>query len=324
MLLAQSVTMANMVDIANVNNAKKLLKDANGAIKNLFVFRCPPTGYTVTNNGGLNAEVIAAIPKAQELVDQEFSEYRYCNIVVEGRNFNGSAGDATNLRSLAAPNVAVVIAADLDVSAINALHNGYAAIGDVAGLVSLAAVSQNIGEKVAEFNLENKAQGWFEKVGISSNLTISSYAANALDTLNTKGYIFADFVPGLPGVYLNDSHMAVVASSDYAYLENNRTINKAIELARTALLPKVNSRLFVDPVTGFLATAEVAGLEELARVSLLPMQTDGDISGGIDAYINPEQDLLSTSELEVELTFIPRAIARAITLKIGFTNPFNS
>jgi hypothetical protein len=192
------------------------------------------------------------------------------------------------------------------------------------GLISLAAVSQNIGEKTPEFNLENKARGWFIKVGLSSNALMSTYAANALDTLNTKGYIFAETIPGLAGVYLNDSHSATLASSDYAYIENNRTINKAITLARTALLPKVNSRLFVDPVTGFLAISEIAGLEELTRESVRPMLADGDISGGIDAYIDPEQDLLSTSELEIELTFIPRAIARAITLKIGFSNPFNS
>jgi hypothetical protein len=51
------------------------------------------------------------------------------------------------------------------------------------------------------------------------------------------------------------------------------------------------------------------------------MVADGDISGGVDAYVDPAQDVLSTSKIEVLLTFVPVAINRKITLKIGFDNP---
>jgi hypothetical protein len=73
-----------------------------------------------------------------------------------------------------------------------------------------------------------------------------------------------------------------------------------------------------------MAVETVKDLETITKVSLDPMVASGDISGGVDAYINPEQNVLATSEFEVLLTFIPVAIGRRITLKVGFRNPLNT
>jgi hypothetical protein len=51
------------------------------------------------------------------------------------------------------------------------------------------------------------------------------------------------------------------------------------------------------------------------------MQTAGDISGGIDTYVDPSQNVLSTSDLVVAMTFVPVSIGRQITIQIGFSNP---
>ena len=320
----QTAKLADMCDVTQ-NYAKKLLKDAAGKIKFVGVGRNPATGYTPTLSNGLDEDVLNAVPNAQAIYDSEFAEFRYASFLIEGRSFNGTAAAAQDLRTLTAENVSVTIAADPAISGANAAYAGYAALGDVLGLISLAAVSQDPGELNPAFNLQNAGLGMFVTAGLSSNLAISSYNDADLDQLNAKGYIFPDVIAGISGFYLSDSHTcSAISNNDYAYIEANRTIEKAIFLSRTALLPKVKSRLKVDPATGQLDDDVRKSLEQTGVASLEPMQDDGDLSGGIDFYIDPSQNILSTSNLNVQATFVPVAIGRQITISIGFSNPFKS
>lgn len=310
-----------MLDIANVNNAKKLLKDQNGRIKLLGVIRNPDGAYTPTLTTGLDAEVIAAIPKAQQLIEQEAAEFRYCSVVIEGRSYNGTAANALDLRTLDAEGVSVVIGADNTISASNARYNGYAAVGDFLGMASKAAVSQNCGELIEDFNLVDAGNDLFTNVGLSSNAKIETIDEATLNTLDGKGYIFVERASGISGAWFNDTHTCIPITSDYFSLEANRTINKAINNARVALLPKVKGRLLADEATGLLSDSSRGNLEDVAKDSIDPMKTDGDISGGIDAWIDPLTDVLAGVNIEVQLTFIPRPIGRSISVAVGFSNP---
>jgi hypothetical protein len=321
MLVAQAVTLTEMVDKENEYLAK-LLREKNGEIVQWAVARNPVVGYTPTLVTGLDEDVVNAVPKAQELIEFEETKFRFSDGFIEGRSFNGTATNALDVRSLTADGVSVVISADTSISAAKEIYNGYAAVGDVLGICSLVAVSQNIGELADDFNLTDADNEAFITAGLSSNKAMSDYTDTAIETLNDKGYIFAEATPGRAGFWLNDSHNCVALTSDFAYKETSRTIKKAIKLARIALLPRIKRRIPVDTTTGFIAKTEAKDLETVIETSIAIMQSDGDISGGIDSYVNPEQDVLSTSEFECELTFVPVAIGRAITLKIGFNNPF--
>jgi len=322
MVLAQTATIADMVDIANVNNAKKLSKDSAGRVKMIFVNRNPATGYTPTLTTGLDADVVAAIPKAQALVEEEAGEHRNISIVLEGRSFNGTAAAALDLRTLDAEGVSVVIAADPDISDNHALYAGYAAIGDFAGMITKAAVSQNCAEPIDEFNVVNAAKGHYATIGLSSNLGLNTYTNTSLNTLDTKGYIFVEGVPDLTGAWFNDTHTAVAVTVDYAYIENNRTIDKILRLSRAAIMPNLKGRLSVDEETGYLDPHQKSNLEDIVKAALEIMLTDGDVSGGIDCYINEKVNLLSGGTLVFEVSAVPKAIGRLITLKVGFNNPF--
>jgi hypothetical protein len=320
----QTASLADMVNVTGAY-AAVLLRSQNGKIKYLGVGRNPAGGYTPTLAGGVDNDVTAAIANAQALYDSEFIKFRYADFLIEGRSFNGTAAAATDLRTLAAPNVSVTIIADPAISGANAAYHGYAAVGDVLGLISLAAVSQDPGELTPAFNLQNTGLGLFVTAGLSSNLNISSYADADLGTLNDKGYLFPDVTAGVDGYFISDSHTcSAIAGNDYAYIENNRTIEKMIFLARTAILPLVKSRLKVDPKTGFILPQVCKTIETTGNRSIAGMQTDGDLSGGIDTYVDPNQNLLGGANLNVELTAVPVSIGRAITLSIGFSNPLNS
>jgi len=320
----QTAKLADLVDVAQ-NYAPKLLREQAGKVKFLGVARNPAAGYTPVLANGLDSDVLAAVANAQALYTSEFGQFRYADFLIEGRSFNGTAAAAKDLRTLLSPNVSVTIVADPAISGANAAYAGYAAVGDVLGIISQAAVSQDPGELTPAFNLNNNGLGMFLTAGLSSNADIHTYAAADLDLLNDKGYICPDVVAGLDGFYLNDSHTcSALLNNDYAYIENNRTIEKMIFLARTAILPKVKSRLKIDPSNGQLLAEECKAIETIGKSALQGMVTDGDLSGGVDCYVEPEQDLLSGADLQIEISAVPISIGRQIAIGIGFSNPFKS
>lgn len=327
LVVAQTVTQAQMADKANAGYVKKLIKDSAGRVKLVAIARNPATGYTPTITTGLDADVLAAIPKAQALLDEEFAQFRFAEIFLEGRSYTGAASAAQDLRaieSVSAPNVSVVIHQDMDVAALDALFAGCAQVEDFLAMESLAAVSQNAGERIAQFNLTRVADGLNIRVGLSSNLAAASYSDTDLDTLHDKGFLFAEPVSGIDGHFFNDTSTCVAITSDYAFVENNRTINKAVMLGRLSLVPSINARLRVDQETGKLLDIERSRLEDTVSGSLDVMLRDGDISGGVEVFINPDQNLLAGDDIEIELGFVPVSIGRKIKLKVGFSNPFNN
>jgi len=320
----QSASLADMTNITGVY-VPVLLRAMAGKVKYVGVARNPAVGYVPVLAGGADSDVAAAVANAQALYDAEFAQFRYAGFLIEGRSFNGTAAAATDLRTLGCPNVSITWIADPAISGANALYNGYAAVGDTLGLISLAAVSQDAGELTPAFNLQNKGLGLFLTAGLSSNLSVNSYSDADLDMLNDKGYIFPDVTAGIDGFYISDSHTcSAIGNNDYAYIENNRTIEKAIFLARSAILPLVKSRLKADPNTGLLLPQVCKSIEATGNRSLGGMLTDGDISGGIDTYVDPNQNVLSTSQLLIQITFVPVSIGRQITISIGFSNPLKT
>jgi hypothetical protein len=79
----------------------------------------------------------------------------------------------------------------------------------------------------------------------------------------------------------------------------------------------------VDSQNGQLAPNVVAMLETVGSKAITDqLLTVGEISG-FTFTIDPEQDILATSQLEAVLGIIPVGTARMIIVKIGFVNPFN-
>ncbi|MCC9016472.1 DUF2586 family protein [Flavobacterium lipolyticum] len=194
------------------------------------------------------------------------------------------------------------------------VYKNTAAVGLALGAVSRAKVSENIAW-IEKFNLTGEG---FSKVGFIGGQPIKSLADSR--TLNEKKYIFVKTHTGLPGLYFNDSHTCTTGTSDYAYVENNRTINKATRLLRTALLPKLASPVLVD-IDGKLPQSVSKSFEGLCRSALEGMVANQEVSA-FDVYVDPKQNILATSELKVKAEITPVGTARKIKVDLGFKNPF--
>ncbi|HEU0126794.1 MAG TPA: DUF2586 family protein, partial [Flavobacterium sp.] len=193
-------------------------------------------------------------------------------------------------------------------------YTNTAAVGLALGALSKAKVSENIAW-IEKFNLTGNG---FAKPGFVGGSEIKSLGE--LRTLNEKRYIFTQTHTGLAGVYFNDSHTCTTGTSDFAYIENNRTVNKATRLLRTALLPKLASPVLVD-IDGKLPQSVSKSFEDLCRNALEGMVANQEVSA-FDVYVDPKQNILATSELKVKAEITPIGTARKIMVDLGFKNPF--
>lgn len=272
--------------------------------------------YTATAYAGIVAQV-GTIKTFSNALD---ALYAPCVFVTNVKD-EVTAVDGTSqpdLRAAAAPTVSVLISGDgtgkgfeiADDLSINYVP----ALGTVLGMMARAKVHENVGW-VANFNLADGAE--LQDAIFSNAAAYNTVAAAVLDTLNTKGYLFLRRHVGVTGTYVNDTHTAEAATSDYAYIENNRTVQKAKRLLRTALIPQLMSPLTVD-ADGKLSADTVKFFENLASRPLERMVSAGELSAQ-QVIIDPDQDVLATSTLSIQVNLVPRGVARTIEVTIGFT-----
>ena len=184
------------------------------------------------------------------------------------------------------------------------------AIGVVLGLLSAAAVHQSI--------------GWVKNFPTGVNVpafgdgTLYRNLDKALvEQLDNDRYIFFVTHIGQAGSYVNDSHTMDSATSDYAMIENVRTMDKAVRGIRTYLIPELGGNIYIDAETGNMQSYSISHLETTANKALEDMEKAGELSG-YKVEIDPEQDVLSTSMVEIVIRQVAVGVMRKIKVKIGF------
>lgn len=210
-------------------------------------------------------------------------------------------------------NVSYLVGCELDGVQVQKLghYAYYGCIGTCLGAVSKAAVHECIAW-VQNFPLGLKAPG------LITDQLINEVSTGDQEEINDNRYIFVRTHVGNADNFFNDSHTLDVDTSDYAFIENVRTIDKACRGVRANLLPHLCSPLKVDAETGQLDPGTVAFLETTASKALEDMEKAGELSG-YRAEIDPEQDVLATSQVEVVIKNVPMGVMRKVHVKIGFT-----
>jgi len=286
-----------------VKKAMDMQEKANGNIRQMAIICSNETTFVQTK---------AALAIAQEQANLAYADYMPFEILLEGKGFDTATEAASpSLAELNSENVSVVVAMDVEKAVY---YKNTAAVGLALGALSKAKVSENIAW-IEKFNLTGNG---FAKPGFVGGKEIKSLGD--LRTLNDKRYIFTQTHTGVAGVYFNDSHTCTTGTSDFAYIENNRTINKATRLLRTALLPKLASPVLVD-IDGKLPQSVSKSFEDLCRNALEGMVANQEVSA-FDVYVDPKQNILATSELKVKAEITPVGTARKIVVDLGFKNPF--
>lgn len=191
-------------------------------------------------------------------------------------------------------------------------------LGAALGAVSLAKVNEDIAW-VEKFNFSDGVE--LDTIAFANGIKLMNIDPDSLDGLlsaiDLKRYIFLRDFPNTAGSYVNDSHTAIVQSSDYAYIENNRTIDKAIRSVDAKLTPLLASPLELN-TDGTLQDNDAVYFENQAEQGPIQMTKDGELSQQ-SVTIDPTQNVATTSQVIVTIEMIPIGIARNIIVNIGYT-----
>ena len=183
-------------------------------------------------------------------------------------------------------------------------------LGVMLGLLSAAKVHQSI--------------SWIKN--FPTGITLPAFGDGTLyrsldsalvEQLDAARYMFLVTQIGQSGSYVNDSHTMDAATSDYAMIESVRTMDKAVRGVRTYLTPELGGNVYIDASTGKMQAFSVAHLETTANKALEDMEKAGELSG-YKVEIDPEQDVLSTSTVEIVIKQVAVGVMRKIKVKIGF------
>jgi len=191
-------------------------------------------------------------------------------------------------------------------------------LGIALGMLSSSAVSEDFGEP-AKFNLSNGTECDIPAFANGVLLSNPALSNAALDAIDGKRHIFGQRYVGYAGTYFNDNHTAITMASDYAYINDNRTIDKAIRGVYATLIPYLKAKLIKNS-DGTLASTTIAFFQGQALLVLHQMSRDGDLGSiaDTDVYIDPTQNVSSTSLLIVNILLSENGIARNIQVPISF------
>jgi hypothetical protein len=231
-----------------------------------------------------------------------------------------------DMRALSSKNVSVVIGEDKggNGGALTGITGkSISCLGATLGTLANASVHENLGWR-QKFNQIHDSE--YEGLQFATGEDYKIQSQTTLTELTNKGYIYLTKEINVNGSYYNDAPTSTLITSDYAFIENNRTIDKAARLVRGNLVPKTNSPLYVNPTTGKLSLATIEDFKNEAFKALENMSSNSEISTNEDGslpansvIIDPDQDILTTSEIVLTIKMVLVGVARQITVNIGFT-----
>lgn len=322
MIVAKTVTLTQMADPAG-NYAKKTLStgDGKGKTRLLILTRCPDAAYVPVYTDQFEADIWNAGAAAKTLREQEFALHRPVSIFIEGRNFQGNATTSKNLRDavagLNANRVHIVISQDPDVAALGAHAAKYANVAYAAGVAAGLPVQRSIA-RVKNGPLKPK------KAALSNGALLSTFTDTQLDTLHDYGYIYMRNLDGKAGFYFNDDSAACPITDDYSGLARGRVMDKAARITRAVYLEELNDDIELDENTGRLAPSTIKHYQGEVEREINAQMTSNKEIVKVTAFVNPDQNVLSTDKIFTELNILPKGYSKNIESTLAYENPLNN
>lgn len=304
--VASSVSIANLTDKTK-NNISPLLTAARGTINILMVKMASAANPTMS--GSIDGATITAITNLQALAeDWTGNKYAPFMCLIEALSYSGTASTLPDLTARTDNRVGVVLGDTV-------AESDNAAIGLVAGRLASEPVHRN---------LARVRSGAIK----AETMYIGSVQAELgdPDVANDLGYIVPRTFVGKSGYYWSDDHLATGASDDYCSIARRRTIDKAFRIAYKTLVEEIAENVPVN-TEGKLAAYHCKGVEASVESAIVnSMTSEGNLGNdpdnandlGVTCYIDPDQNILSTSRLEAILKVKPYGYSKYIDVKLGF------
>ena len=256
------------------------------------------------------------------------------HVFVDAIVIEGVAASTTlvDLKTLDSPNVHITVASDHGYLAdYPAAFLKSAAVGTVLGSIGVRMLSESIGSAVLErypsnkrgsanYSLVDTRKNRWLKPGLSTGQLFDSLSQTVRDELTTKAYGYVGKFEGYQGVYFNGDATCTTSVDDFNTINKNRVWNECARRVRRALIPRINSRVRVDPSSGRIAPEAIADWDAACKRELEALLAESEISD-FTFFLDPEQDVIALGKVVCSISVVPQGIAKAIEADLGFTNP---
>lgn len=309
MLVPTSILIDDIFDNTNANGAKKLLNFAEGKIKVLggmtddAAIADVPTVITITN--GLNADVYTAASNAKVMEAAFRAVQKPFRAIVGGTSYSGTASALTDQSTGTTNNKAAILIGDTQV---HDTTNCAACLGLFMGKVASNSVQVKV-SRVKDGPLTN-TEAYLKATALKD-------ALGAEATIAGKNYITWVTYPNVSGFFFSGDPMLCASTDDYWFLARGRVIDKAHVIAYTTFVNEVDDDIPTieggKPAPGFLKWLEQQIINQVSS----SMLATGEISA-VDCFIDPDQNVISTSTLNVVLKIRPKGYLTYINVSLGF------
>lgn len=308
--VADTVTIADIVDKTK-DNAKKLLVAANGTIRTLAVKIKDKSAYTPTVTTGIDGAVRTAITNAQSLAEWATATlFAPVMVLLEGRHYTGNAETlVSNPINTGNSNRVGVVIGD------TVADSKGAAVGLLAGRIASIPVQRSVA-RVRTGSI------------VATTMYIGGVAAELgnPETINDCGFICPRTFVGKGGYFWSDDKLAAEASDDYSLIPRRRVADKAYRITYSTLINEVAEEISVTdegkisaPVVKAIQTAvESAIVNNMTSRGNLGNDPSDPNDMGVECYINPDQNIVATSRLDVQLRIKPHGYSKYINVSLGF------
>lgn len=285
---------------------------------------------TLTIAGGFANFVPAVQAAAQVWAEARAAAHVFVDAIV----IEGAAASTTlvDLKALDSPQVHITVACDHGyLESYPAAFLKTAAVGTVLGSIGVRMLSESIGSAVLErypstkrgaanYSLVDTRRNRWLKPGLSTGQLFDNLSQAVRDDLTTKAYGYAGRFEGYQGVYLNGDATCTTVVDDFNTINKNRVWNECARRVRRALIPRINSRVRVDPTSGQIAAESIADWDAACKRELEGLLAESEISD-FTFLLDPNQDVIATGKVSCRIRVVPQTIAKAIEAELGFTNP---
>lgn len=295
MTVANTVTMAEMLNKNTTDHAPALLAAGGGRIRLLAVCRQPDGAY----DGGtdfIDSDVPAALAAGKQLVQAQQDGLNFLRVLVEGRVANTTSTSYFEPKVSSNGYAGVVLG--------GSRNDGSASVGTILGRACRYGAHIKVG-KVANGPLP---------------ITTAYIGAKEVSTLSNLGYLhglgYISFMshPGKSGYYAGIDRMA--STDDYRLLAYGRLVDKAATIAAAVYIDSLESEVELQ-ADGKIASQEVAYLRAIVSQQIQALM--GDQISGHQVLIAEDQNIVNTGKLVVQLRIQPLGYTSFIEVTVGLT-----
>jgi len=193
-----------------------------------------------------------------------------------------------------------------------AVNKTIGCLGATLGAISLVNVATSIG---SVSDVQNLAGSELDVIADGAGTLYTSLTRSQISAITDLGYLKLVKQDGISGTYFNDD--ITCGTGDLDTIHANRVIDKACRGVVSGLAVKINGNIFFNS-DGSITENTAKSFESLAGVPLDLMKSVGELSD-YSVFVNPNQDVLGTSNLNVTVQLLPVGVAKTITVNIGFS-----